>query len=108
MPVAIPRLPAPPPGTDAAMQAWANEVCRLLERFMAEALRDFQTIGNPAIIPPATVAELTSATAPKFRPLTPQQGGSALVFCTNAASGAIPCFNDGTNWRRVDDRTVVT
>jgi hypothetical protein len=31
-----------------------------------------------------------------------------MAFATNAAGGSIPVFSDGTNWRRVDDRTIVT
>jgi hypothetical protein len=31
-----------------------------------------------------------------------------MAFATNAAGGSIPVFSDGTNWRRVDDRSIVT
>lgn len=31
-----------------------------------------------------------------------------MAFATNAVGGSIPVFSDGTNWRRVDDRTIVT
>lgn len=31
-----------------------------------------------------------------------------LIFVTDAYGGSIPAFSDGSNWRRVDDRTVVT
>jgi hypothetical protein len=32
----------------------------------------------------------------------------AMVFVTNETDGAIPAFYDGTNWRRVTDRAVVS
>lgn len=32
----------------------------------------------------------------------------AMVFCTNETGGAIPAFYDGTNWRRVSDRAIVS
>ena len=32
----------------------------------------------------------------------------SMVFCTNESGGAIPVFYDGTNWRRVSDRAVVS
>ena len=32
----------------------------------------------------------------------------AMVFCTNESGGAIPAFYDGTNWRRVSDRAIVS
>ena len=31
-----------------------------------------------------------------------------MIFVSNATSGSIPAFSDGTNWRRVDDRSIVT
>ncbi len=31
-----------------------------------------------------------------------------FVFCSNESGGSIPAFSDGTNWRRVSDRAVVT
>lgn len=31
-----------------------------------------------------------------------------MAFATNAAGGSIPVFSDGSNWRRVDDRSIVT
>lgn len=32
----------------------------------------------------------------------------ALIYVWNASGGGIPCFSDGTNWRRVDTREVVS
>ena len=46
-----------------------------------------------------TVAALPSATT---------RGAGALVFVTNESGGAVPAFSDGTNWRRVTDRAVVS
>ena len=31
-----------------------------------------------------------------------------MAFATDATGGSIPVFSDGTNWRRVDDRSIVT
>lgn len=31
-----------------------------------------------------------------------------LIFVTDEAGGAVPAFSDGTNWRRVTDRAVVS
>jgi len=30
-----------------------------------------------------------------------------LVYVTDASGGAVPAFSDGTNWRRVTDRSIV-
>lgn len=35
-------------------------------------------------------------------------GTGALVYVSNEAGGAVPAFSDGTNWRRVTDRAVVS
>lgn len=37
---------------------------------------------------------------------TGEQG--QLVFVTNEVGGAVLAFNDGTNWRRVTDRAIVS
>ncbi len=31
-----------------------------------------------------------------------------LIFVSDEAGGAVPAFSDGTNWRRVTDRTIVS
>jgi hypothetical protein len=31
-----------------------------------------------------------------------------LIYVTDETGGAIPAFADGTNWRRVTDRTIVS
>lgn len=55
-------------------------------------------IGVVPILPTYTLATLPSAS-------TFVQG---LIYVSNATGGAIPCFSDGTNWRRFDDRAVVS
>jgi hypothetical protein len=35
-------------------------------------------------------------------------GAGAMAFCTNESGGAVPVFSDGTDWRRVTDRAVVS
>lgn len=31
-----------------------------------------------------------------------------LIFITDEVGGAVPAFSDGTNWRRVTDRAIVS
>ena len=31
-----------------------------------------------------------------------------IIYVTDEAGGAVPAFNDGTNWRRVTDRAIVS
>ncbi len=51
----------------------------------------------PPKLPSYTVAGLPN-------PTTAAAGAEA--FCTNETGGAVPVFSDGTNWRRVTDRTI--
>lgn len=34
--------------------------------------------------------------------------GVGLIFVSDEAGGAVPAFSDGTNWRRVTDRVIVS
>jgi hypothetical protein len=51
------------------------------------------------VLPSFTVAEIASLTA------TP---AGQMILCTNEAGGTVPAFSDGTDWRRVTDRAVIT
>lgn len=31
-----------------------------------------------------------------------------MIYVTDEAGGAVPAFSDGTNWRRVTDRAVIS
>lgn len=31
-----------------------------------------------------------------------------IIYVTNEAGGAVPAFSDGTNWRRVTDRNIIS
>jgi len=35
-------------------------------------------------------------------------GAGAMAYCTDETGGAVPCFYDGSNWRRVTDRAVAS
>lgn len=35
-------------------------------------------------------------------------GAGTLVYVSDEAGGAVPAFSDGTDWRRVTDRAVVS
>ena len=51
------------------------------------------------VLPSFTVAELANLSAVP---------GGQMVLCTNEAGGTVPAFSDGTDWRRVTDRAVIT
>ena len=39
-------------------------------------------------------------------PVATTAGG--MIFVSNETGGAVPAFSDGTNWRRVTDRAIVS
>jgi hypothetical protein len=49
------------------------------------------------VLPSYTTTTLPSASAP-----------GSMIFVTNETGGAVPAFADGTNWRRVTDRAIVS
>lgn len=51
------------------------------------------------VLPSFTVAELGGISA---------SPAGQMVFCSNDTGGSIPAFSDGTNWRRVTDRQIVS
>lgn len=56
-------------------------------------------LGVPLALPSYTVAALPSAATAT---------GGGMIYVSNEAGGAVPAFSDGTNWRRVTDRTIVS
>jgi len=89
---------APTPSTDAP--AWGVAMLRDLVDFI-RTLRK-----QPCPIPAYTVANLPSAST--WYTTQTQLGYSSLVFVTNESGGSVPAFTDGTNWRRVTDRAIVS
>ena len=55
-------------------------------------------LGSALIIPETTVANLPDAG--DFQ--------SGLINVSNESGGYVTAFSDGTNWRRVTDRTIVS
>lgn len=54
----------------------------------------------------ATPLRLKSFTVTGAPPAADWTGG--MIYVTNEAGGAVPAFSDGTNWRRVTDRAVIS
>lgn len=67
---------------------WLPEYTRTIER----------ELGRANVLPGFTVATLPSAAT----------NPNAMIFVSNEAGGAVPAFSDGTNWRRVTDRAIVS
>jgi hypothetical protein len=54
-------------------------------------------VTTPMVLVTKTVAELGALVATS----------GAIAYCSDEAGGAVPVFYDGTDWRRMTDRTVV-
>lgn len=67
---------------------WLDKVLQSIERAFARV----------ESMPSYTVAEAPDATA------LPR----GWIYVSNEAGGAVPAFSDGTNWRRVTDRAVIS
>jgi hypothetical protein len=73
-------------------------------RFTVPWIRWFQSVyrilngQDPFILASYEVADLPN----------PVNFPNGLIYVSDATGGAIPAFSDGTDWRRVDTRTIVT
>jgi len=63
-----------------------------------QLLLNARLLGESVVLPSYTVLTLPDATK--------NTGGQ--IFVSNESGGAVPAFSDGTNWRRVTDRVIVT
>lgn len=59
--------------------------------------------GTEGMINPLLLNSYTVATVP-----TASLWKNAMIFVSDEAGGAVPAFSDGTNWRRVTDRAIVS
>lgn len=62
----------------------------------------FSLFRRPQALPGFTVATLPSPVD------WYKSNQSAMIFVSNEAGGSVPAFTDGTNWRRVTDRNIVS
>jgi len=72
------------------------------------------TVSSPTTITLAAGTEIVNSSPMKLMSRTVTQlstltaSAGAMVYVTNETGGAVPAFYDGTNWRRVTDRAVVS
>lgn len=77
--------------SEARSIAWST-IC---EAFNLSVTTDANLIFQPKTYTVATVP--VAATYPR-----------AMIYVSNEAGGAVVAFSDGTNWRRVTDRAVIS
>ena len=78
-------IPSPP--QVAGAPAWLREVTQWVMRGLraSQALEEFAVSSLP-----------------------PASGAKRLIYVRNEIGGAVVAFNDGTNWRRVTDRAIIS
>ena len=79
----------------------AVAVDRLYQLFFDDLLEKLNTklFGNQIVLESYTVATL---------PTVPAATSPGLIYVSDETGGAVPAFSDGTNWRRVTDRAIVS
>jgi hypothetical protein len=87
------RLPNLTDTTPRGITVWASSICRIVEGVLNRLSTDVQ-LGR---VRSYTVAELPDVAGP-----------TRLIFVMDEIGGATMAFNDGTFWRRVQDRVVVS
>jgi hypothetical protein len=79
-----------------------------------ETLTGTYTISSPTTITLDPVDEIINDAPMKLKNYTVSELSTlvssvgSLAFCSNETGGAVPVFYDGTNWRRVTDRSVAS
>lgn len=80
-------------------QALYQSLIKIAQRLNDALMKDgSEAMTAPVVLSSYTVAALPDATA--------YTGG--MIYVSNETGGAVPAFSDGTNWRRVTDRAIVS
>jgi len=87
----------PNPSGSESWLGWATTVARVLTDFMSETRAIYHRQGQILRVGSFLVANLPPATTP-----------GRVIYVSNETGGATLAFSDGTNWRRVQDRAVVS
>ncbi|MFQ5444503.1 MAG: hypothetical protein ACE5EK_07795 [Nitrospinales bacterium] len=66
--------------------------------------RVFQDFLDDLVLKANVLESFTVVTLPPV----PPAGSPALIYVSDETGGAVPAFSDGTNWRRITDRAVVS
>jgi len=103
-----PALPRPPQGGDiAGVYTHLAQLNRALFQSLASiGLRLNGALpkdGTEVLGAPITLASYTVASLPDASLYT-----GALIYVSNETGGATIAFSDGTNWRRAQDRVIVS
>jgi len=86
----LPNIFTPRPAREAP--GWAAKLTQDIVQWVDQVRRGPQPLSS------YTVAGLPDAT----------RNARAIIYISDETGGAVPAFSDGTNWRRMTDRNVVS
>lgn len=72
-------------------------------RLAVRANSSLPLTGAKPMTGPVMLASYTVSTLP-----TASEWERGFIYVSDESGGAIPAFSDGTNWRRVSDRAIVS
>lgn len=103
-----PALSRPPFRADInALFRWAGDIVRSMFNALTDHAfrlnRVLPVDGSEAMTGPMVLVSYTVATLPSAATYV-----RGVVYVSDETGGAVPAFSDGTNWRRVTDRAVVS
>ena len=121
----MPSLPQPPTSTAFDMMTgpnpvWTRWFLQVFKRIggsvgetipeVSAALADVQSDVSAIDGRVATLEAVVVNQLPSYVKTALPSAGTAgrMIYVTNEAGGPVPAFSDGTNWRRVTDRAVVS
>jgi len=82
-----------------------DEASERLQLYFDDIERKFN---NPTL-PVFSVADLTTIILPALTPRIPASSRlDGMVIVSDETGGRVPAFSDGTNWRRVTDRNIIS
>lgn len=110
----LPKPPTPPRVEDEALAAyleqvynWSEDLVRATQSAIDELKVQTLKRGEPVLLPAYQVAALLNDAQTPRAGTTPD-GLYKLVYALDETGGAQPAFADGTTFRRVTDRAVVS
>lgn len=73
-------------------------IARYVYPYFQDLDRIVRGMTNAVSLPSYQVGTVPSAASNAF----------AMIYVTNESGGAVPAFSDGTSWRRVTDRAIIS
>lgn len=101
-PLGLSDVPANTAGADAIVQSDLELLAPQDSLFQGNTRRLQATAGRLDASVPVGFPAYTVAGVPSASP------AGQMVYVSNEAGGAVMAFSDGTNWRRVTDRAVIS